>query len=152
MTTKPDDKTQAPLAQRVHSQCLVCGSDDPLNLKLQFQPGEDGSMTVVFPGEMRFQGYTHRLHGGMIATLFDTAMTHCLFASELTGVTASLNVRFLLPVSADQRVQVRAWIERSKLQLCRLKGHLHQKGILKARAEATFWLDGGPEEHATGEV
>jgi uncharacterized protein (TIGR00369 family) len=129
----------------VHGQCLICGADDPLGLHLQFQPAEDGSMTVVFPGNTRFQGYADQLHGGMIATLFDTAMTHCLFANELTGVTAALNVRFRRPVAAGEAAQVSARILRRKLRLCRLSAKLNQNGVCKATATAAFWLEDHPD-------
>jgi acyl-coenzyme A thioesterase PaaI-like protein len=137
----------ASLTQQVHAQCLICGSDDPLDLKLQFKPGEDGSMTVIFPGERRFQGYAGRLHGGIIATLFDSAMTHCLFANGLTGVTASLNIRFRLPVTVHQAVQVKVWVEKRKLSLCRLRGTLQQNGVIKGTGEAMFWLENGTGEY-----
>ena len=72
--------------------------------------------------------------------LFDAAMTHCLFAIGLTGVTASLNIRFLQPVLPDQPLTVSAHVEKRKSHLCLLTGSLRQGGELKGTAEAKFWL------------
>ena len=72
--------------------------------------------------------------------LFDAAMTHCLFARNVSGVTASLNVRFLKPVIPDRPVTVRAHVEKQKLGLFMLEGTLQQDGELKSTAEAKFWV------------
>jgi acyl-coenzyme A thioesterase PaaI-like protein len=98
-------------------------------------------MVVKFQGGMRFQGYSDRLHGGIIALLIDAAMTHCLFARNLTGVTAELKVRYQFPVVASQAITVRVWVEKQKSRLYLLKGTLQQEGELKSTAEAKFWLD-----------
>jgi len=136
------NKSEYPeVARQFHCNCVVCAANDPFRLGLQFQAGADGSMVVKFQGGMRFQGYSDRLHGGIIALLFDAAMTHCLFARGLTGVTGELNVRFHLPVSAGRAVTVRARVEKQKSRLYLLKGTLQQDGELKSTAEAKFWLD-----------
>lgn len=132
--------TRTRVARKLHFNCAVCGADDPLGLGLEFQAGMDGSMSVIVHEGLRFQGYPNRLHGGIISLLFDTAMTHCLFARGLAGVTASLNIRFLQPVIPGRLVTVRAEVSRQKSRLYLLKGTLQQDGELKSTAEAKFWL------------
>ncbi len=127
------------LARESHPNCVICGADDPLGLGLEFQVGTDGSISVVVCNDARFQGYPNRLHGGIISVLFDAAMTHCLFAHGLTGVTASLNIRFLQTVIPDQAITVRAHVVKKKSHLFLLEGTLHQDGVLKSTAEAKFW-------------
>ncbi len=141
MTIEKNKLEYPKVARQFHCNCVVCAADDPFGLGLQFQAGADGSMVVKFQGGMQFQGYSDRLHGGIIALLFDAAMTHCLFARDLTGVTAELNVRFRLPVSTSRAVTVRAWVEKQKSHLYLLKATLEQDGELKSTAEAKFWLD-----------
>lgn len=128
-------------ARQYHCNCVVCAADDPFGLGLQFQAGVDDSMVVKFQGGMRFQGYSGRLHGGIIALLFDAAMTHCLFARDLAGVTAELKVRYQFPVAASQAITVRGWVEKQKSRLYLLKATLEQNGEVKSTAEAKFWLD-----------
>jgi len=44
------------------------------------------------------QGYKDVPHGGIIAAIFDDAMSNYLFAKGLTAVTAELNIRFKQPL------------------------------------------------------
>jgi acyl-coenzyme A thioesterase PaaI-like protein len=120
--------------------CAVCGAGDPLGLGLEFEAETDGTMSVQVRDGSRLQGYPHRLHGGIVATLFDAAMTHCLFARGLEGVTGSLNIRFLLPVDPVHPVIVRARVVKRKSRLCLLYGTLQQDGETKCKAEARFWI------------
>ena len=105
-------------------------------------------MTVTFQEGMRFQGYSDRLHGGIITTLFDAAMTHCLFAHGHAGVTAELKVRFHLPVKTTRDVTVRAWVEKQKLRFFVLRGTLSQNGQIKASATAKFQVKSAGEERS----
>jgi uncharacterized protein (TIGR00369 family) len=135
------DRTKRTLtSQEAHPNCVVCSANDPLGLGLEFHTDEGGTTVVSIRDGSRFQGYPGRLHGGIISVLFDAAMTHCLFANGLTGVTASLNIRFLKPVISSRSVTVRAQVEKEKSRLHLLKGTLHQDGELKGKAETKFWI------------
>ena len=127
-------------ARDSHPHCVVCGADDPFGLELEFQEGSDGSISLTVPGGARFQGYPNRLHGGVIALLFDAAMTHCLFAQGLTGVTAVLNTRFLHPVVPEQSAVVTARVAKQKSHYYLLTGVLCQGNEAKCTAEAKFLL------------
>jgi acyl-coenzyme A thioesterase PaaI-like protein len=95
-------------------------------------------VSAGFDCNPRYQGYPDRLHGGIIATLLDAAMTHCLFARQVRGVTAKLNIRYHLPALIEQPAQVRAWVVGEKAPLYVLRGELHQAGKLRVTAEGTF--------------
>ena len=97
-------------------------------------------MSVTIHDGSQFQGYQDRLHGGIISMLFDATMTHCLFAHGVTGVTATLNIRFLRPVISDRSITVSAHVEKQKSHLWLLKGALQQDDQLKSTAEAKFWI------------
>jgi uncharacterized protein (TIGR00369 family) len=137
---KANSSTHTRIARESHHNCVVCGADDRLDLGLKFQAEMDGSMNVIVRDVSRFQGYPDRLHGGIISVLFDAAMTHCLFAHGVTGVTATLNIRFLQPVISDRSITVRAQVEKQKSHLWLLKGTLQQDDELKSTAEAKFWI------------
>lgn len=79
------------------------------------------------------------MHGGIISTLFDTAMTHCLFAHKIASVTASLNINFHQAVIPTRPVMVHVHIEQKKSRLYRLKGTLYQDDEVRSTAEAKFW-------------
>jgi acyl-coenzyme A thioesterase PaaI-like protein len=141
VTTNQSALAYKQAALQTHLNCAVCGRDDHLGLGLQFHTDLDGGMTVIFPGSPHFQGYPERLHGGIIATLFDAAMTHCLFARGLAGFTAALEIRFRHPVAAGKPVAVRARVKRQKSHLYWIGATLHQDQRLKATAEAKFWVE-----------
>jgi uncharacterized protein (TIGR00369 family) len=135
---------QAPLErlQRLHAathpQCIVCGADNPRGLHLDFRPTADGGVEARFDCARIFEGYSHRIHGGVIAALLDGAMTNCLFAHGYVAVTAELTVRYRHPVTADCQVTVRGWIRESSRRLHRMRAELVQDGRVLVTATATF--------------
>ena len=98
----------------------------------------DGSVQADFPCADVLKGYLHTLHGGVIASLLDGAMTNCLFAHGCLAVTAELAVQFLKPVATDRKATVQAWLEDSMLCLHRLAAELRQDGEVMARATGKF--------------
>jgi acyl-coenzyme A thioesterase PaaI-like protein len=118
---------------------VICGTNDSLDLGLEFQFETDGSMSVFVQDGSRFQGHPDRLHEGIISMPFDAAMTRCLFGRDVTGVTGSLNIRFLKPVICDRFATVRTHVKEQKSHLFLLEGTLQQDGELKSTAEAKFW-------------
>jgi acyl-coenzyme A thioesterase PaaI-like protein len=89
-----ETNTTAELRRRCHPECLVCGSDRADGLALRFERQADGSVVAEFDCSAVFQGYPDRLHGGIVAMLLDAGMTHCLFARNIAGLTAKLNIRY----------------------------------------------------------
>ena len=109
-----------------------------MGLALRYAPEPDGSVSACFLGHNALEGYSGWLHGGVIASLLDGAMTHCLFARATRGVTAELTVRYYAPVQAAEEVRVRARLEGEKHGLFRLRADLEQGGVIKASASGKF--------------
>jgi acyl-coenzyme A thioesterase PaaI-like protein len=86
-----------------------------------------------------FQGYPDRLHGGVIAMLLDAGMTHCLFARNVAGLTAKLNIRYNQGVMLGISAMVRARVVDSEEPLYYLEAEVLQNGHVCAAAKATFW-------------
>jgi uncharacterized protein (TIGR00369 family) len=135
------------MQRRHHPGCLVCGDRDA-GLDLDFSLAEDGAVEATFGCSSALQGYPDRLHGGVISTLIDGAMTNCLFAHGLAGVTAELNVRFRQAAILGKSAKVRAWIYERLAPLFRLSAEVVQETCIVATAEGTFIdmaaLDGLP--------
>lgn len=150
---------QTPLEQMqrlhaaTHPHCVVCGADNPWGLQVDFRPTADGGVEAHFDCARIFEGYSHRIHGGVIAALLDGAMTNCLFAHGRVAFTAELTVRYRHPVMTDRRATVRAWIRESSNRLHRVRAELLQDGQLLAIATARFLepADDGPEPADTTE-
>jgi acyl-coenzyme A thioesterase PaaI-like protein len=121
-----------------HAECLMCGSANPLGLKLRFRVQPDGSVLALSPCPEGLRSYPETLHGGVISALLDAAMTNALFAAGVTAVTAELTIRFLAPVSLNRGALVRASVEKDAHPLFYVRAELEQDETLKARASAKF--------------
>ena len=121
-----------------HPFCFVCSGSNPMGLALRYEPQTDGSITASFLGHCALEGYSGLLHGGVIATLLDGAMTNCLFARGVRGLTAELEVRYLDRVAAAEEVRLRAWLEDDARELFQLRAELTQGGAVKAHATGKF--------------
>lgn len=128
-----------------HSHCLVCGNRNPWSLGLCFRTTDDGTVHAEFQAHPGLQGYDGILHGGVIASLLDSAMTHCLFNQGVKAVTADLHVRFLEPVSCESDLRIRATVLSHTPPLFRLRAELLRRERIVAWAEATFMEGPTPE-------
>lgn len=127
------------LSRQCHPSCLVCGSERANGLGLRFAPQSDGSVSAEFHCSPDFQGYSDRLHGGVIAMLLDAGMTHCLFARNIAGLTARLNIRYNHGVMLGIPAVVRASVVDHEEPLYYLEAEVLQNGHVCAAAKATFW-------------
>jgi uncharacterized protein (TIGR00369 family) len=130
---------QIPLsAQNDHSKCLFCGSLNPRSLNLSFHTDGNGGVRTKFKADNELQGYDDILHGGVIASLLDAAMTHCLFHHGVQAVTADLHVRFVKPVSCNVYLEIRASLLSFNPPLYRLRGEILLDKHVMAWAAAKF--------------
>lgn len=127
------------LSRRCHPSCLVCGNGRADGLSLRFKRQADGSVSADFDCGAAFQGYPDRLHGGVIAVLLDAAMTHCLFARNVAGLTAKLAIRYNRAVVLGMPAVVRARVVDAKSPLYYLDSEVIQGGAICAAAKGTFW-------------
>ena len=115
---------------------MACGNDESLGLT--FYPGGNNTVTSTVRADLKWQGYAGVMHGGMISTLLDAAMTHCLFQQGVEAVTAALNVRFLEPVSCSDVLEIKAGFSERRRHVYFLNAEISSSGRILARAEARF--------------
>jgi uncharacterized protein (TIGR00369 family) len=123
-----------------HENCVVCGSPNAFGLGLCCQVTDQKEITASFDCSEVFQGYPNVMHGGVVSSLLDGAMTNCMFAHGRVAVTTELRVRFRHPVATGCKATVRAWIEESSPPLYILKAELAQEDQVKATADGKFCL------------
>lgn len=128
----------SPLSAVNHSHCIICGELNQLSLRLKFVPDGSGAASASFQGNSLLQGYDGILHGGVISSLLDAAMTHCLFHRRIEAVTGELTVKFIAPVPCDALLTVRGWLVAATPPLYLLAAELSQAGTVMAGAEAKF--------------
>lgn len=121
-----------------HDRCLMCGHNNPLSFKLDFDCDENNQVSATFQSHMWLQGYSDILHGGITSALLDAAMTHCLFKHKIKAVTGDLRIRFLAPIPCDAQVTLIAFLDSQTPPLYIVKSELHYNGRVMARAKAKF--------------
>jgi acyl-coenzyme A thioesterase PaaI-like protein len=126
------------IRRQVHTDCFVCSRENEQGLHLKFHAVDDGEVKADFIFKEDFEGYPGMLHGGIISTVLDGAMTNCLFAQGCTAVTADFRVRFRHQVITGQMAGVRAWITRSTPPIYELKAEIIQDGQVKTTAMGKF--------------
>jgi acyl-coenzyme A thioesterase PaaI-like protein len=131
------------LQQREHPMCVVCSPHNPSGLKLKFTVRADGSVVAVFDCLPVLQSYPNVLHGGVIATILDSAMLYALFAVEIVAVTTTLEVRYLAPTVPGRFAMVRAWTASNNHHpLYDQRAQLIQDGKVVVEASAKFVVPG----------
>jgi uncharacterized protein (TIGR00369 family) len=133
------------LTATVMTGCFACGAGTP-GLRLQFSPGLDDpdsvfSQVVISP---MFESYPGVVHGGIVATLLDAAMTHCLFAKGIRAMTASLNIRYRHPLFSGSHATVQAILVSAKHPVYELKASIRQENKVMSSATARFYAKPNP--------
>jgi acyl-coenzyme A thioesterase PaaI-like protein len=121
-----------------HNRCVACGRTKSNGLGLHFEVKAEGQVEASFFCQDCFEGFPDSLHGGFVAVLLDSAMTNCMFAHGLVGMTGELKVRFRHVVRIGKTARVRAWLERSSHRLHVFGASLEQDGKIKATASGRF--------------
>jgi len=120
---------------------MVCGNGID-SLKLRFS--EDGKdVAAKVHADDLWQGYSGILHGGMICTLLDAAMTHYLFRYGIEAMTVDLNVRFKQAVPCTEILELRAKSVQSKHRLFQLCAELCVSNQICAQATGKFLVNPG---------
>ncbi len=90
--------------------CFVCGTKNPFGLQVKPQISEGGeTVTIECTPPSHLQGWADVLHGGILSTLLDEAITYVGIATfGKPAVTAQLDVRFRNPSPTGVKLTVSA--------------------------------------------
>jgi uncharacterized protein (TIGR00369 family) len=121
-----------------HRYCFACGAENPDGLALKFTSTKEEEISAVFTPKRIHQGYDDMLHGGIVCTLLDAAMTRLLLDKGIAAVTADLKVRFKKPVPITQALIIRARIEKKREHFFRLSADLTANGSVVATGTGKF--------------
>jgi uncharacterized protein (TIGR00369 family) len=120
--------------------CFGCGAANPRGMHLAFDRDEPRQRIV---GRFRiaadFQGGGGFLHGGIIATVLDEAMSKVSRFSGVRTVTAELTVEYLKPIRVDQEILVEGFSARREGRQLYHEGEIRDaEGVLLARGRGRF--------------
>ena len=137
-TTKPAQGLLERTRRQAHPLCVVCGRAHECGLGLRFSLQEDGSVRARFVCSKSHEGFRDILHGGVISSLLDGAMTNCLFAHGIAAVTAELVVRFRHPIATGSPLTVVGRTSGSSPPLYVLDAEIIQDDTLMAVGKGKF--------------
>ena len=116
--------------------CFACGEKNPFGLHLTFEMVEDKLVAKkIVPRE--FQGYEGIVHGGIVTTMLDEAMSK--FIQEKfheQALTGRLEIRYKFPTPTNQELKISAWQESQRRNIIAMKSTI-QTADEKITAEAT---------------
>jgi uncharacterized protein (TIGR00369 family) len=95
-----------PFAHSANNRCFGCGPANSTGLHLEFFRAPDGSVVSLPIISDAFEGHPGLLHGGMIATLLDEAMSKAVCALGKPSVTRKLEVEYLRPVPSSTQLRI----------------------------------------------
>lgn len=102
-----------PFPHAAQNRCFGCGPDNPAGLQLEFQMTPDRSVVCQVTVPAAFEGPRGCLHGGIIATLLDEAMSKAVRALGVTAVTRHLEIDYLRPVPSNAPIRIEGHLVRS---------------------------------------
>ena len=130
---------EPPLHARPQSACFVCGQDNPGGLRVRYQRQDNGEMTAAWSPGPAWEGFRGIVHGGVVSTVLDEAMSKAVAASGSEALTAELRVRFRRAVPSGAVFLIRGWIVKRNKRLIATEATLTAPdGTEHAHAWATF--------------
>ena len=133
------DEIEARAGASPQSSCFACGPDNPHGLRLRFETGKAGEAFAEWVPEVFTEGFQGIVHGGIVSTVLDEAMSKAVAAAGQPALTAELRVRLRHHVAPKCLVQVRGWINSRTRRLIRTEATItNSEGTEFAHAWASF--------------
>jgi uncharacterized protein (TIGR00369 family) len=102
------------MAHSAQNRCFGCGPANPAGLHLEFLLAEDSSVVCLATVSDMFEGPAGYIHGGVIATLLDEAMSKAVRASGKQAMTRQMEIDYLRPVPSGAPIRMEGRMIRSE--------------------------------------
>ncbi|MFC5864954.1 PaaI family thioesterase [Acidicapsa dinghuensis] len=103
-----------PLYHGAQNHCFGCGTGNPVGLHLTFSVAPDGAVLCDAIVSSNYEGPPGCLHGGIIATLLDEAMSKANRAGGVTAMTRQMQIEYLRPVPSESPIRITGRVIRSE--------------------------------------
>lgn len=121
--------------------CFACGSEHPHGLHLQFRNEQEGVVAAEWTPDSMWEGYRGIIHGGIVSTVLDEAMSKAVASTGKPGLTCRMEVRLHQSVVPAEHLIVRAWVTNRQKRRVEVRAELCDSShVEKARATATFLI------------
>ncbi len=104
------DRRPAPPRAEIQSTCFVCGPTHPIGLRIRYELTGDGVVNARWVPSHAWEGFRGIIHGGIVCTVLDEAMSKAVAASAGEALTAEMRVRFRRRIQPGQELAIRGWI------------------------------------------
>lgn len=122
--------------------CYVCGTENPVSLKMVFYLGDNGEVVSDVAVPEQYEGYPGFVHGGNITAMLDEASGRACNPVDdplRMLVTSQIKVKFLLPVPTNTPLRVSGRLTRQRGRLSYARGEIRNgEGQLLAESEGIF--------------
>jgi len=125
------------------ASCYVCGTENPVGLRVPFVPHGDNGSRAVYTVRAEHTGWKGILHGGLTFTLMDEGLGWALYYQGLRGVTAKTEVRFRSAIEVGTLLVITAYILKRERNLIRARAEVrrdNESGEVLAELTATMYL------------
>jgi len=121
------------------NRCIVCGESNPRGLHLRFTSAGDRAVRAVWHTDNTWEGFRGLVHGGIVSTVLDEAMSKAVAAHGIRALTCELRVRLRRHVASDEELEVRGWVvEKRKRRVVAEAVLCDTEGRERAHAWGTF--------------
>ena len=121
------------------NNCFVCGANNPIGLKLNFELHNDICVANFTP-EKNYCGYNGIVHGGIIFSALDDVMANWLFLKKEKAFTARCSIRYFSELLCNTPTELEGHFLKRKGRMTLMRGimkSLHDQQII-AETEASF--------------
>ena len=128
------------LAPNPTNFCFGCGGANTRGMQLAFEK-DDATRKIlgVFRLGWEYQGGSGFIHGGIIATVLDEAMSKVSRFRDARAVTAELAIEYLKPVPVDADLRIEAYeVDKQGRNLFFVGEIRNQEGQTLARGRGRF--------------
>ncbi len=106
--------------------CFGCGDRNSIGLHLKFYR-RNGAVEAEFTPGAAYEGYVRMVHGGIVATLLDEAMSWAVIDGGHLAVTAKMEIQFREPVPVGEPVIVVGRVDRDRRRAIEASGELRRR-------------------------
>jgi uncharacterized protein (TIGR00369 family) len=135
----PSKEHLTPFAHSASNRCFGCGPANTSGMHLEFFLAPDGSVVSLPVIPNAFDGHPGYLHGGVIATLLDEAMSKAVRAQGRPSVTRKMEVDYLRPVPSGVHLRIEGRVIRNEHRKHWVEARiLDVKGTVLAHGKGLF--------------
>jgi len=128
-----------PLQHGALHHCFGCGQENKTGLRLKFFVDDEHRVVCRVRVPRRFEGPPGHVHGGVIATLLDEAMSKANRQFGIVAMTRQMEVEYLKPVPLMTSLELTAHHVSASGRKHRCEAQIaDQSGTILARAQALF--------------